>query len=209
MTKLNSHKLITAALVLASTCWVNGCSPLAPRPDKSRYFVLSSSAVGTAHATTTRKPPFTVGLEPVTVPHYLDRPEILTRVNQSELSASDTDRWGEPLKAGAGRVLAEDLSANLGNAEVVPFPWSKKTQIDYTVSVEFLNLEKTADGRATTKATWIIRRGSDGYLVERGTTVAESSAGADQTAASAALSQGIAQVASAIAQSLETHQTAS
>ncbi len=208
MTKQNFPKLITAALVLAGTFWVSGCSPFAPQADKSRYFVLSSSAVGSANATTTRKPPFTVGLQPVTVPHYLDRPEILTRVNQSELSASDTDRWGEPLKAGASRVLAEDLTARLSNAEVVPFPWSKKTQIDYLVSVEFLNLEKTADGRATTKATWIIRRGADGNLVERGTTVAESSAGADQTAASAALSQGIGQVASAIAQSVEKHQTA-
>ncbi len=205
MTKLSSRKLTASALVLAGACCINGCSPLAPQEDKSRYYVLSStgSVSATGGPAQSGNPRFIVGIEPLMLPRYLQRPEILTRLSQSELSVSSTDRWGEPLNTGVARVLAEDLSMSLNSAEVVSFPWSKKTPVEYLIFVEFVKLEQTADRRVLTSANWIIRRGSDDAIVRRGTTSDDRPAGADQRSATEALSVGIGHVSNDIAEALE------
>jgi uncharacterized lipoprotein YmbA len=72
-------------------------------------------------------------LGPISVLRYLDRPEVVTRLTDTEFSVSETDRWGKPLDTSVSRVLTQDRSSELPRLEIVPFPWSKKTQIDYRV----------------------------------------------------------------------------
>ena len=182
------------------------CSVFAPQADQSRFFLIvpvePSSASRPSPATGAIDGP-TIGLGPVTIPSYLDRPEVVTRLSDTEFAISDSDRWGEPLESNVSRVLMQDLSRELPSAEFVPFPWPRKTQIDYKLAVKFLRLEKSANGQVEVEAAWTIRRGLDDGLIQRGTTNAHASAGADQRSASAALSQGIAQISEQIAQALE------
>lgn len=123
---------------------------------------------------------------------------------RDELSASSTDRWGEPLNTGVARVLAEDLSTSRKSDEVVSFPWSKKMQVEYIVRVEFVKLEQTADGRAICRANWIICRGSDGAILQRGATSDDRPTGSNQRSATEALSMGIGHVSNDVAEALMT-----
>jgi uncharacterized protein len=196
------------ALFLAVAVTAGGCSVLSPQPDRSRFFVLVPSArshnvapagvVGSGFN-------FTVGLGPITIPRYLQRPEVVTRVSETELAISDNDRWAEPLNTCVASVLAQDLSTDLPGVQIVPFPWSEKSQVRYGVSVEFLRLETTADGKANVEAIWKIR-GPNNRLVRSGTTTVSRPAGADPTLASAALSEGIGQIGREIAQALRQRQ---
>ena len=203
---LKNGNPILAAVVIVLGIAVVGCSVLSPQEDRSRYFVLmpvagSDRTFSTGVASESHT--VAIGLGPISVPRYLDRPEVVTRLTDTEFSVSETDRWGEPLDTSVSRVLAQDLSSELPRLEVVPFPWSKKTQIDYRVSVEFLRLERTADGKADVQAIWTVRKELDDKLVQRGTTTVSRAAGADQRSASAALSDRVARVGREIAQALE------
>jgi uncharacterized lipoprotein YmbA len=194
-----------AALLAVSA----GCSVLSPQEDRTRYYVLmptSRSSSGTAEPNVAGRA-LSIGLGPITLPHYLQRPEIITRLNDTEFSVADHDRWGEPLDASVSRVLAQDLNSDLPNSEILPFPWSKKTVLDYKISVEFSRLERTADGKTVVQALWIIRTGKDNQLVQKTTTTATGNAGNDQSSASAALSQGIGQVSHEIASIVEMRQS--
>ena len=195
---------LTALVVLSA-----GCSVLPPQEDHTRYFVLMpssrSSSAAPESAATARE--LSIGLGPITLPRYLQRSEVITRLNDNEFSASDNDRWGEPLEASVARVLTQDLNSDLPNSQIVPFPWSKKTVLDYKISVEFSRLERTADGKTVVQALWSVRTGNDKQLVQK-TTTAVGSAGNDQSSASAALSQGIGQVSREIANTVETQQSA-
>jgi uncharacterized protein len=202
MRKVNHRVLIALLFDIAVTA--GGCSILAPQPDRSRFFVLTPSAdsqvapvalVGSGHSVT-------IGLGPIAIPRYLQRPEVVTRISQTELSVSDNDRWAEPLGACVASVLAQDLSVDLPGLQIVAFPWSKKNRIAYRVSVEFFHLERTADGKADVQVTWSVRSGLDNKLLQSGTTIAIRAAGADQSSASAALSEGIAQLGREIAEAL-------
>jgi uncharacterized lipoprotein YmbA len=145
MKVLRNRNPIRAAVILVLGIAVVGCSVLSPQEDRTRYFVLrpvassgSTVPAGIAGADHT----VTIGLGPVSVPRYLDRPEVVTRLTDTEFSASETDRWGEPLDTGVSQVLAQDLSSELPGLEVEPFPWSKKTEISYRVSVKFFGWKK-------------------------------------------------------------------
>src|SRR5437879_2194311 len=85
----------TGALAIALT----GCGPiLAPRADPAKFYLLTPTAdppsVQTA-AVQSSAGGFTLGLGPVKLPPYLDRPEVVTRSAPNRLDLSKTDRWGE------------------------------------------------------------------------------------------------------------------
>jgi uncharacterized lipoprotein YmbA len=202
MKKTGHRELI--ALILALAVTAGGCSVLSPRPDRSRFFVLvpsqDSHKVGAAAAVRSNSN-LTIGLGPITIPRYLHRPEVVTRISATELAVSDDDRWAEPLDTCVASVLTQDLLMDLPGSQIVPFPWSQKGQIAYSVSVEFLHLETTANGRADVEAIWRIR-GPNNTLVQSGTTTADLPAGNEQTMASAALSEGIGKIGQEIVQAL-------
>lgn len=131
-----------------------GCSILEPQPDPSRFFTLRAVADGA------QAPPagsIAVGLGPVRVPGYLDRPELATRVDSSELVFSPTDRWAEPLSSSLRRVMTENLGAILGTEEIAIFPWPVGTHVDWTVAVDVLRFERTPDGEVEVAARWVVR----------------------------------------------------
>jgi uncharacterized lipoprotein YmbA len=201
--KIRAHRVLIA-LIFALAVTAGGCSVLSPQPDRSRFFVLVPSPdphnLATA-AALGNKPNFTIGLGPITIPGYLQRPQVVTRVSETELAVSDNDRWAEPLDTCVPSVLAQDLSTDLPGSQIVPFPWPEKGGISYRVSVEFLHLERTVDGKADVEAIWKIRGPGD-KLLQSGATTAKLPGGNDQTSTSAALSEGIGQISREIAQAL-------
>jgi uncharacterized lipoprotein YmbA len=195
--------LLAAILALAAVA--SGCTVLAPQPDRTKYFVVAATAnpgSSAASPALTAGNATAIGVGPIQIPSYLDRPEVVTRVSETELSVSDTNRWGEPLAQGVSRAVAQNLAGQLPNLRIVQFPWSSKVQIDYRVKVDFTRLECTSDGNAIVQASWTIQRGTDGIPIESSTTSFANPAGANERTASAALSRGIGQVSSEIAREL-------
>src|SRR5262249_21539005 len=66
--------------------------------------------------------PLAVGIGPVSLAGYLDRPQIVTRPAADKIDLGEFDQWGEPLRDGITRVLAEDLSRQLPGAKISTFP---------------------------------------------------------------------------------------
>jgi len=52
----------------------------------------------------------TIGVGPVTLPPYLDRPQIVTRASRAQLHLAELDQWAASLQDTVARVLAENLS---------------------------------------------------------------------------------------------------
>jgi uncharacterized lipoprotein YmbA len=62
--------------------------------------------------------PLTIVVDYVTVPEQVDRPQLVIRVNQSQLRIVDEARWNEPLKAQIRNVIAVDVAQNFRDARV-------------------------------------------------------------------------------------------
>ncbi|MEM7414273.1 MAG: PqiC family protein [Gemmatimonadota bacterium] len=150
------------ALVLVATSI--GCSVLEPRPDGARYFLLRSIAEAP------NGPPLSdvvLGLGPVTVPDYLDRPEMIDLVDLYEVRYSAQNRWIEPLGAQLYRTLGANLDAMLEPDAILPHPWFAADGVDLQVEVTFGVIRLDTEGRWVGDAEWAVRDASTRAALER------------------------------------------
>ena len=90
-------------------------SACAGKSASSKFYVLSplpQSKLSAAEGTT-------IGVFPVAMPDYLDRPQIVTRVSENEIKLDEFSRWAEPLKENFYSVLVENLSTLLNTAKII------------------------------------------------------------------------------------------
>ena len=97
-----------------------------------------------------------VGIWRITIPNYLERPQIVTYAGSNKLTVAEFDRWGEQLEDNLVRVLAENLSRQIPTENVALFPWPASTKITYRVSTEVLEFEQKPDGQVSFSARWVI-----------------------------------------------------
>ena len=55
-----------------------------------------------------------IGVGPIEIPSYLDRPQIITRMRLHELMLNEHALWAEPLDKALARVIALNLGALTG-----------------------------------------------------------------------------------------------
>ncbi|MGZ5000999.1 MAG: PqiC family protein [Methylomonas sp.] len=98
-----------------------------------------------------------VGLGPIHLPEYLDRPQIVVETSKNQFRLDEHHRWAERLDQNMGRVLAQLLAGQAGVEQVVRFPWAQKQAMDYQVSIDVLQLHQGADGVSRLQAQWQIK----------------------------------------------------
>jgi len=178
-----------------------GCSSLlAPEPDLSKFYILTPQPSAGQLSPASAGAGMSIGLGPVTIPDYLDRPEMVTRIGANELRLSKNSRWGEPLKVGFAHVLARDLAMRLSAAQIHRFPWYNSSLIDYQVKVAVHHFETDASGRSELIAHWTIIDGRNHDVLDSSnTTLVQSGKPGDPAASVAALSHMLGQFSGRIA----------
>ena len=91
---------------------------------------------------------------PVSLPRYLDRPQLVTRSADGRILLREQDRWAEPLGALTTSRLTYGLRNELQSAGVVPFPVAGFTQFDYRLTVEVSRFEATTADTVVLEAAW-------------------------------------------------------
>jgi uncharacterized protein len=174
-----------------------GCGPiLAPRPDTSKFFVLTPAADAPSTAAASNGP--AIGLGPVRIPAYLERHEVATRT-ANEVTFSANDRWAEPLPESFTRVLAADLAAQLNTDQVAYHPWFG-SNVDYRIEVEVERFERDDKGSTNLAARWMVKDGKTGnLLVGRDSNISHPAQGGDSEATAAALSADVGDLSTQIA----------
>jgi len=132
-----------------------GCS-LTGGSDPVQFYVLTSQAEQTD------RPPITaqgvsIGVGPIGFPEYLVRPQLVTRLSDTELRLDEFSRWAEPIEDGFARSIEENLVVLMG-ATVIDYPWYSTRAPDFAVSIDVTRFELTAAGTASLISRWEITR---------------------------------------------------
>jgi hypothetical protein len=184
------------ALTLGASLVVGGC---ASQP--ARFYLLSAmpnTEMASPAAPSEKGPTLAIG--PVTIPRYLDRPQIVTRTSPYELRVAEFDRWAEALDLNLVRVLAENLTLQVPTARVVAFPWPRAIPIDYQIIVDVTHFLTQVGGESLLIADWILFKGEGQQVLMTGKShVSASTAGQDYAAIVAAMSQTVASLSREIA----------
>jgi len=141
---------IMVAIVLSSGCALK-------RSKGSQIYVLDSiAATDTAGATLREAPLSVVGVLKVTVPGWIDRPEMTRRAQGGEIVADEFARWGEPIGRGIQRVLTENLATLLPDRRVVPAPFAPSLVVHHRVDVTITEATRQADGTVLVEARFAL-----------------------------------------------------
>jgi uncharacterized lipoprotein YmbA len=122
-----------------------GCSS-----PENKYFTLSAADAGapTGPAVLGR----TIAIDDVSIPAYLDRPQIVVEQDPNRADVREYERWVEPLDGMIRRVLAADLAARLGSGRVLDKPAKDSALV--SVTIEAFGQE---GDRATLRGQWVLK----------------------------------------------------
>jgi uncharacterized lipoprotein YmbA len=192
------------AVIIFSTLWVvlSGCAS-SPNP---RFYLLSSLE-GTSPEV---KPSgeercFSIGIGPISIPYYLDRPQIVTRGASNEFTLAEFDRWGEPVGDNLKRALAANLSILLCTKTIAFFPWRGGIPVDYRIEMEVLRFDGSLGGNVSLDAWWMVS-GGDGkkILASKRSTLTEAVGGQDYKSLVSAESRALGTLSREIAETIRT-----
>ena len=191
-----------AALTLVTlsvyTVVLNGCGSGRQKP--TRLYVLTALPRAENMQQTRAADGVAIGVGPVTLPQYVNRPQIVTGDSGPELQSASFAQWAEPLEDNFARVLAENLSILLATDRVAIFPWKGPISINYQVVIEVTRfLGKTGED-ASLVALWsIVGKNGKEVLVSRKSSFNEPTGAQDYEALAAALSRTVASLSRDVA----------
>lgn len=158
---LTSGRRVTAVALLA---FLPACALLgAPATPITEFYVLSATAEPEEPAGGR----LILGLGPVTMPSYLERPEMVTRIAENQVVFDELNRWAEPLRSNFIHVLATDLDVLIGVRQLFLYPWYDTAPVDYAVAIAVLRFERQWGNTAVLSARWLIRNRAGEVLVTR------------------------------------------
>ncbi len=186
MNCLNHYRLwvVAGAAVMAAGC---------AAPD--RYYLLSPEGLPQEAAVSGG----TLGLGPVTIPDYVDRPEVVFQRGANRFEVPANHLWMGSLKENVTGVLAANLSGRMPATAVRVYPWSG-TRPAVTVAVDLQRFHSVSGGDALLEAIWHVSGDAAGT---HRASFEEPLAGDGYDGIVAAESRLLARLAEAIAVSLE------
>lgn len=186
---------------------VSGCTALLAGPAAApNYYVLTAvpeadvahQTSGSHHETARAGP--VVGIASVSLPDYLDTPQIVGRSTRNTLDRADFHHWGALLADNLAEVLADNLGIMIPTNQVTLLPRGPSMRTDFQVSVDVSKFERDVDGLVTLIARWALF-GEDGreLIAVRRSIFRQPAPAGDYDAIVAAMSTTVAQLSAEIA----------
>ncbi|MFQ5329820.1 MAG: membrane integrity-associated transporter subunit PqiC [Thermodesulfobacteriota bacterium] len=150
--------LLSVLICSAAAVSFSGCATTQP----SRFYTLQSlpdEAAGEGAAGA--QDDIGVGIDTITLPALLDRPQIVLSTGDNELTFAEFDRWAEPLDENIYRVVTENISILLNTGHVYTYPWKSSAKIEYRVAIDVIRFDVTADGDTSLVARWTVYGGEE------------------------------------------------
>jgi uncharacterized protein len=111
------------------------------------------------------QPTVYIVLDPIEVPEYLNRPQIVTQLDRSEYQLDEFNRWMEPLGDNLTRVIAENLSEMLAADGIDILSMSRPMEANYTVAVQILRMDGKRGQDMVLVARWSLFDQADNSLL--------------------------------------------
>jgi len=93
-------------------------------------------------------------VESVKIPGYIDKPEIVTRINQNQLFQAEFHRWAEPLSGNISDVIAQNLSSQLTQDWILTYPRVTTSNINYYLILKVNQFDVDSVGLSILNVTW-------------------------------------------------------
>jgi uncharacterized lipoprotein YmbA len=198
MTTSAAGKFRLALLFVFGAMLAGACVTTSP---PMRFFLLSPLEARTSSAPSLGEIRVVVG--PLQLPGYLDRPQLVVRQQDGQLSLREFDRWAEPLDEHLTRTVTANLVHLTGSPRIVAWPLPGRASADRRILGRVIRFDADSSGLAVLEVQWSIIDGSGEQLVPvRIDTYRAQASGTEPAALVAALSDALAQFSRQLAEAL-------
>ena len=98
-----------------------------------------------------------LGLGPLAIPGYVDRPQLVTQVSGSQVQVDEFNRWAEPLATALPRIVTANVDQLLDSVVVVTFPYTSRTRTDYRLLGRVIRFDTDRAGQALLEVQWTLQ----------------------------------------------------
>lgn len=150
--------VIRSCAVMGAVCLalvLSGCVSVSNSPTP-RFYMLQAADGNQVSKKTNIASDVVIGVGPVKIPEYQDRPQIVTQDKEKMLKFAQFDRWGEPLDFGMTRLIEENLAVRLPEAKFTLYPWNSSVPVKYQVVIEIIQLDSNLDKDLFVVAQWLV-----------------------------------------------------
>jgi uncharacterized lipoprotein YmbA len=187
----------SAVIAVAGSLALAGCADTPP----TNFYTLSSVSAPARPVGPAQARAVVVAIGPVTLPDYVDRPQIVTRESAYAVKVASYDQWAGPLGDMVPRVLVENVAAALPGDRIVGFPRVSGAAFDYRAAVDITRFDADMSGTATLVARWqIYDRAARRAVLVADDTFVRSAAGPSYEGVVAAMSGTLADLAARLAE---------
>jgi uncharacterized lipoprotein YmbA len=95
-----------------------------------------------------------IAIDKVRLPKYLDRPLVITQVNEYEIEYSEFRRWAGSLDDNLRRVIALNVSQQLNTDKVAESKLTYSGNVDYIIDIDVLGMSGTLGKDAFLNVRW-------------------------------------------------------
>ena len=157
-------RLLVAVLAIS----LSGCA----HDSKPVQFYMLNATLGLVsrpqgHQATAQGP--VIGLGPIRIPEYLNRPQMVMAVNDNQFLLDEDHRWAERLDQNILLALFKALPVQLNTDRMVRYPWSQRQVLDYQVGIDILEFNVDANGQSRLVAQWFIKHKDQPVVDKRST----------------------------------------
>jgi len=135
--------MIPRSLTLIAALLLAGCAA-----GSKSFYVLTSDGPAPSGGGTG------IGIGPVTLAEYIDRPNLVIAESPNLLSVAEDHRWAGDLEASISRVMAANLGRRMHTGNVQTYPWRNDGGINYQIVIDVRQLHGASDGYAVIEAGW-------------------------------------------------------
>ncbi|MCW8928714.1 MAG: PqiC family protein [Gammaproteobacteria bacterium] len=98
-----------------------------------------------------------IGVGPIHIPEYINRPQIVTRSSKHRLNVSEFNRWIEPVTDSMSRLLVINLSNNLNSNRVYWVPRvDRQYPLDIRIAIDIGRFDGQLGKSVDLEARWSI-----------------------------------------------------
>lgn len=118
---------------------------------------------------------YVIGVGPIHIPEYINRPQIVTRSTQYRLNVSEFNRWIEPITDSVSRLMVINLSNNLNSNRIYWVPrHEKQYPIDLRVAIDIGRFDGRLGEEVILESRWTLFDKNDVPVLTKVSLISES-----------------------------------
>lgn len=149
------HFYCTVIVCLSAICLLTGCVSVSNSP-AARFYKLRAIEEREVVQKYNIPSDVIIGIGPVKIPEYLNRPQIVTVDEKGMLNFAQFERWGELLDLAIARTLDENLGVILEGENIQMYPWNVLMPVQYQVILDVIKLNSRLDKELVLAVQWSV-----------------------------------------------------